>query len=161
MTHYWVGVASRDHVLAAVRGGFCQLNHGKEGPLKRLAPVDRILYYSPRTEMRAGQPLRAFTAVGRILDDEPYQVAQTEGFKPYRRKVHYFEAHDAEIKPLLEKLLVTRGNSGWGHILRRGMFEIEHHDYDLIAKTMGVSGNDLIPHHSSDRVESSRHFYDG
>ncbi|MGG1220830.1 EVE domain-containing protein, partial [Priestia endophytica] len=27
---YWVGVASRDHVMKGVQGGFAQLCHGKE-----------------------------------------------------------------------------------------------------------------------------------
>jgi hypothetical protein len=36
MGRFWVGVASREHVLAAVRGGVCQLNHGKQAPVRRL-----------------------------------------------------------------------------------------------------------------------------
>ena len=68
MRSYWVGVASREHVLAAVSGGFCQLNHGKQAPLKRMQPGDRLLYYSPREEMRRGEPVQAFTAIGEILD---------------------------------------------------------------------------------------------
>ena len=39
-TRYWIGVASRDHVMKGVAGGFCQLGHGKSAPVKRLAPGD-------------------------------------------------------------------------------------------------------------------------
>jgi len=33
---YWIGVASRDHVMQGKAGGFCQLGHGKAAPVKRL-----------------------------------------------------------------------------------------------------------------------------
>ena len=109
MTQYWVGVASRDHVLPAVRSGFCQLNHGKEAPMKRLTPGDRILYYSPKAEMKAGEPLQAFTAIGEVLPGEPYQVKQSERFQPFRRDVRYFDAREASIRPLLPDLSFAQG----------------------------------------------------
>ena len=67
---YWLGVASRDHVKTGVAGGFCQLSHGKSGPLMRIRPGDGIVYYSPRTEMRGGDPVQGFTAIG----DDAYRV---------------------------------------------------------------------------------------
>ena len=139
MTRYWVGVASRDHVLAAVRGGFCQLNHGKEAPMRRLAPGDRILYYSPRAEMRAGEPLQAFTAVGEVLPGEPYQVTQSERFRPFRRDVRYFDAREAPIRPLLPDLAFAQGKASWGQVVRRGTFLIERVDYRRIADAMHVA----------------------
>ena len=139
MTRYWVGVASRDHVRAAVDGGFCQLNHGKEVPLKRIARGDRILYYSPREAINAGKPIKAFTAIGKIIDDEPYQAVQSERFKPFRRKVDYFSAQEAEIHPLLDTLSFSRGGRAWGQVLRRGFFEIEKDDHDLIAEAMALN----------------------
>ena len=139
MMHYWVGVASRDHVLVAVRGGFCQLNHGKEAPMKRLAPGDRILYYSPRAEMQAGEPLQAFTAIGKVLPGEPYQVNQSERFQPFRRDVRYFDAREASIRPLLPDLSFAQGKASWGQVMRRGTFRIEPADYRIIAEAMGVA----------------------
>lgn len=139
MTRYWVGVASRDHVHAAVEGGFCQLNHGKEVPLKRIARGDRILYYSPREAIKAGKPIKAFTAIGKIIDDEPYQAVQSERFKPFRRRVDYFSAREAEIHPLLDTLSFSRGGRAWGQVLRRGFFEIEKDDHDLIAEAMALN----------------------
>ena len=135
---YWVAVASRDHVMRAVEGGFCQVNHGKGAPLKRMDKNDRILYYSPREEMRQDDPVQAFTAIGRIDDEEPYQAAQKKDFRPYRRQVHYFKSHDAPIKPMLEDLSFTRGKQSWGIVLRRGLFEIDEEDYRMIALAMGV-----------------------
>jgi len=87
VTHksHWVGVASHDHVLGAVRGGFCQLGHGKEALVRRLKAGDLIVFYSPRELMGSGPVLQAFTAAGRILDEFPYEAEQSAGFRPYRR----------------------------------------------------------------------------
>jgi EVE domain len=71
MARFWVGVASREHVLAAVRGAFCQLNHGKEAPVRRLQMGDSIAFYSPRERMEGGESLQAFTAAGRAGPSDP------------------------------------------------------------------------------------------
>ena len=139
MPNYWVGVVSRDHVLVAVSGGFCQLNHGKEAPMKRLAPGDRILYYSPRPSMRSGQPLQAFTAIGEVLDGDPYQVEQSERFQPFRRNVQYFKAREAPIRPLLPRLSFAAGKASWGQVMRRGTFRVDAADYRVIAEAMHVA----------------------
>lgn len=139
MTQCWIGVAGRDHVLLAVQGGFCQLNHGKEAPMKRLAAGDRILYYSPRTSMRDGEPLQAFTAIGAVLEGEPYQAEQSERFRPFRRDVRYFDAREAPIRPLLPHLSFAQGNASWGQVMRRGTVRIEAADYRIIADAMGVT----------------------
>ena len=139
MTLYWVGVASRDHVLLAVRGGFCQLNHGKEAPMMRLSPGDRIVYYSPRAEGRAGQALQAFTALGEVLPGEHYQVKQSDRFQPFRRDVRYFDAREAPIRPLLTDLSFAQGSASWGQVMRRGTFRIDAADYQVIAGAMHVA----------------------
>lgn len=36
MTKFWVGVVSKEHVQRGVKGGFCQVCHGKKGPLNRM-----------------------------------------------------------------------------------------------------------------------------
>lgn len=36
MVKFWVGVVSENHVKRGVTGGFCQVCHGKGGPLKRM-----------------------------------------------------------------------------------------------------------------------------
>ena len=83
MARFWVGVASREHVLASVRGAFCQLNHGKEAPVRRLQMGDRIVFYSPRERMEGGESLQAFTAAERIVDEVPCQVEQSKDFRPF------------------------------------------------------------------------------
>ena len=138
MARFWIGVASREHVLAAVRGTFCQLNHGKEAPVRRLQMGDSIVFYSPRERMQGGKSLQAFTAAGRILDDVPYQVEQSKDFRPFRRKTEYFKSKDASIHPLLEELSFTKGRSNWGAALRMGIFQMKRKDYLKIAITMGI-----------------------
>ena len=129
-----MGVASREHVLAAVRGGFAQLSHGKAAPIKRLKPGDRILFYSPREGMREGKPVQAFTAIGEVLEGEPRQVS--EAFRPFRRDVRYFDAREAPIGPLLAHLSFSHGVAAWGQVFRRGAFRIERADYRTIAVAM-------------------------
>jgi predicted RNA-binding protein len=138
VTAYWIGVASRDHVMRGVKGGFCQLSHGKSSPVERLKPGDRIVYYSPRKQMDEGEPVQAFTAIGEVLPGEPYRADMGGTFKPVRRDVTFFKAKDAPIKPLLDKLSFTRGRASWGYAFRRGSFRIEAEDYRIIAKAMCV-----------------------
>lgn len=139
MTNAWVGVASLDHVRAAVSGGFCQLNHGKLAPLRRLHPGDHIVYYAPRERMGDGAVVQAFVAMGRIVPGEPYQLDTSDGFRPFRRAVRYQDGHDAAIQPLLQKLSFTRDRVSWGQVFRRGTFQIEPGDLQIIAAAMGIS----------------------
>lgn len=134
---YWIGVASRDHVQRGVEGGFLQLGHGKLAPVRALRQDDYVVYYSPRTTYPDGEPLKAFTAVGRVLDDVPEQVAQTADFHPYRRRVEYFEAREAPIQPLLAELALTRDRKNWGILFRRSSVEIRREDFEVIRAAMG------------------------
>jgi hypothetical protein len=139
MARFWVGVASREHVLAAVRGGFCQLNHGKEAPVRRLQMGDRIVFYSPRKRIDGGESLQAFTAAGKIVDEVPYHVEQSRNFRPFRRKTKYFKSKGTSIHPLLEKLSFTKGRSNWGAALRMGILQMKREDYMKIATAMGIT----------------------
>jgi hypothetical protein len=138
VTRYWIGVASKDHVLRGVAGGFCQFCHGKAQPLKAIEAGDRIVYYSPRTDMRGGETVQGFTAIGRIEDGAPYRADMGGGFVPYRKKVAFFPAQDAPIKPLLPRLSFTKDRKSWGYAFRRGVIGITAADYALIAAAMGV-----------------------
>jgi hypothetical protein len=135
---YWVGVASLDHVKAGVAGGFCQLGHGKHSAVARLSPGDHIVYYSPKTEMGAGEAVQAFTAIGEVLPGEVYEGNMGGKFFPARRDVRFYNASDAPIRPLLDKLSFTKGRTSWGYAFRRGMFRITEEDYAVIAAAMGI-----------------------
>ena len=145
---YWIGVASADHVAAAVAGGFVQLGHGKAAPVRRLAPGDVLALYSPRTQMRAGTAVQSFTAIGSVCDREPYLFQQTASLAPIRRDVAYFDAQAARIEPLLDKLSFIRSREHWGMAFRRGLVEVSESDMEVIAEAMSVrlSKRDLRSH---------------
>jgi len=151
---FWLGVVQRDHVLRGVAGGFAQVNHGARSPLARMGSADGFVYYSPKTEYPDGDPLREFTAIGRIADDDVYQVtqrpamsAETPGFTPWRRRVDWeLDAVAAPIRPLLAVLDFTRDDPNWGYQLRRGLIEISRHDFELIRRQMRRPTPDDDPH---------------
>ena len=88
----WINTISRDHVRVGVDGSFTQAGHGKASGLKRLSAGDRIAFYSSKTSFRDGEPLKAFTAIGRVADEELYQVEMAPGFRPWRRNVEFVRA---------------------------------------------------------------------
>jgi hypothetical protein len=133
---FFIGVASREHVLMAVRGGFAQFGHGKMAPAKRLANGDWVIYYSSKERISEAGQCQRFTALGRVIDDEPIQVEQTPGFTPSRRRIEYLAAREVEIRPLLDHLSFITDKSKWGAVLRFGLIEIPRDDFMRIAKRM-------------------------
>lgn len=138
-TRYWIGVASKDHVLAGVQGGFCQLGHGKHEPVKRLNPQDWLIYYAPRTKLDGGDKVQALVAIGQIELGEPYQVALSEDFSAWRRDIVYSESEEAPIRPLLEQFSFVKDMRYWGYNFRRSVFEITRDDFELIVSAMNVN----------------------
>ena len=102
----WINTVSRDHVERGVRGRFTQANHGKPNMLRKMARGDWIAFYSPKTVYPDGEPLQAFTAIGQVADDEPYQVEMSD---------------DLQF---------------WGYKFRFGVFRIDDHDLDVIRSAM-------------------------
>jgi hypothetical protein len=132
----WVNTVSRDHVERGVAGGFTQANHGKPHMLRRMARGDWIVFYSPKTAFEGGEPLQAFTAIGRVADDEPYQVQMSADFHPWRRNVDFLECAEAPIRPLIEQLDFIEDPSRWGYKFRFGVFAIDDHDLAVIRAAM-------------------------
>ncbi len=133
---FWIGVASRDHVLRGVREGFAQLNHGKARALERMRDGDGLVYYSPKERFGEREPCQRFTAIGRVVG-EVYQVDVGGGFRPYRRDVHYWtEARETPIRPLLEALDFIQDPRRWGYAFRFGHLEIGRADFERIARAM-------------------------
>ncbi len=138
LPRYWIGVASKDHVLKGVQGGFCQLCHGKNSLLKRLSSGDWIIYYSPRMTMNSGNTLQSFTAIAQILDGEPYLFNMGNGFVPYRRNVRFVASEEIPIRPLLNDLSFIKNKKSWGYVFRFGLLEIPKSDFQRIAEAMKV-----------------------
>jgi hypothetical protein len=132
----WLGVVSRAHVQRGVAGGFAQLCHGKAQPLRRMRAGDWLVYYSPTVEM-GGAGLQAFTAIGRVEDEEVFSFDMGGGFVPFRRRVKYARAREVPLAMMKDRLdLCTREN--WGILLRRGHLPLSGKDLGLIAGAMGV-----------------------
>lgn len=132
----WINTVSRDHVQQGVRGRFTQANHGKPHMLRRMAKGDFVVFYSPKTAFEGGQPLQAFTAIGQIADDEPYQVEMAADFVPWRRNVDFLDSAETPIRPLIEDLHFIEDKKRWGYKFRFGMFKIDDHDLEVIRRAM-------------------------
>lgn len=140
MTRYWCGVVSRDHIQRGLAGGFCQVCHGRRGPLARMAVGDGIVFYSPSIQFRGAERCQRFTAIGTVVGEAPYPFRMTPDFEPFRRDVRYAEAREADIHPLLDRLDFTRGNPNWGYKFRFGHFELSEADFRTIAEAMLPGG---------------------
>jgi hypothetical protein len=131
----WLGVVSAEHVARGVALGIAQVNHGNRGPLARMGAGDGFVYYSPRRSLRDGEPVRAFTAVGVLADDELWQGDEGD-WRPWRRRVHYAPSGTpvpiADLRGRLE--LTTEPN--WGYRLRRGLIPLSDSDFVLIHHAM-------------------------
>ncbi|AKV03701.1 hypothetical protein AKJ09_10364 [Labilithrix luteola] len=143
----WLGVVSCAHVQRGVAGSFAQLCHGKAAPLRRMKRGDWLVYYSPSLEM-GGSPLRAFTAIGRIEDDEVFSFDMGGGFVPYRRRVRYLPAEHVALSDIQDRLeLCARPN--WGMALRRGHLPLSPLDLAVIASAMGVRSGVIPESHAA------------
>lgn len=136
MTGYWINTVSRDHVMLGMQGGFTQASHGRPHALRRLNKGDLIAFYSPRTTYPDGEPLRRFTAIARVIDDEPYQAEMGPGFHPWRRLVEPITSKETPVAPLIKDLAFIRDKGRWGFVFRRGMFEIGGDAFRRIARAM-------------------------
>ena len=135
---YWIAVASKEHVMRGVQGGFAQVCHGKEGPLKLMAPQDWIIYYSPTIKFGEKTPCQSFTALGQVREGNPYPFKMSHDFIPFRRNVNFFSSHEVSILPLIEKLDFIQDKKRWGFPFRRGCFSISEADFRLIASSMSL-----------------------
>jgi hypothetical protein len=139
VTRCWLGVVSRDHVLRGVELGIAQINHGNRAALGRMGEGDGLVYYSPRATFPKGEPLKAFTALGRVADGEVWQADEGD-FKPWRRRVDYepgvVEVPIAELSGGLD----LAASPNWGYQLRRGLVELSAADFALIRSAMTAGG---------------------
>lgn len=138
-THFWIGVVSYEHVQRGVESGFAQFNHGKRAALARMHQGDWLIYYSPRTSSPSGAPLQAFTAIGQITSEEPYQVTLTNDFQPYRHTVRYLPCRQVPIQEVLEDLTFLPDKQHWGAKFRFGHLAVSRADFQKIARAMGVT----------------------
>ena len=133
---FWINTVSLEHVQLGVAGGFVQADHGKTTRLRWLRTRDWIAMYSPRTGMRAGAPVQAFTALGRVVDAAPFQVRLSADVEPWRRAVDWQPCLPADVHPLLPDLTFVVDKIQWGFPFRRGLFRVDADDFARIARAM-------------------------
>jgi hypothetical protein len=133
---FWLAVASREHVLWAVSGGFCQMCHGKAAPLRRMSAGDGIAYYSSRERMNEPKPCQRFTAIGQIVGGDIDQAPTNEDFCPSRRPACYLPCEEAPILPLIAALSFICDKKRWGFPFRFGLLEVSRSDFQHIANAM-------------------------
>lgn len=138
---FWVVTVSADHAARGRDSGIIQACHGKSAPLKRMKPGDGVVIYSPRDAYVNGKSIMAFTAIGRINAQEPYVFDMGGGFAPWRRGVDWQpNAQSAPIRPLLDRLELTRGLKSWGMVFRYGLSPLTRPDFAIIARQMVPAG---------------------
>ncbi|MFD0483965.1 EVE domain-containing protein [Kineococcus sp. GCM10028916] len=132
----WLGVVSAAHVRIGVRHGFAQVQHGKRSGLDRLRRGDGFVHCSPTEEMGGRVPLRAFTALGVVVDDESFQAEQVmapgSSFRPFRRLVDDEPVQPLALEEVRDRLALT-ASANWGYRLRRGLVPLDPQDFALLA----------------------------
>ncbi|MEO8848314.1 MAG: EVE domain-containing protein [Casimicrobiaceae bacterium] len=134
---YFVVVAARDAVEAAVGGGYIEVNHGKAGPLERMRAGDGVVFYSPRNGEGAST-LQAFTAIAWVVGAQLKQPDVAEdATRPFRRSARFVAAQPTSIRPLIDTLDFIRNKQHWGTALRNGFVQISRADFDRIGRALG------------------------
>ena len=134
----WLGVISADHTRRAVDGGFIQLNHGKRYGVARLRQGDGFAIYSPTERYGEKSPLRAFTALGVVADEAPYQAEPMSmgargTVEPWRRRIEFLPVHRAPVREVDLKLTQA---PNWGYQLRRGLVPLDPEDFEALRAFM-------------------------
>ena len=99
--------------------------HGRHTAVKRTSPGDWLAYYSPRTKLGEGEEVRAFTAIGRFTDREPYETEMMAGRVGWRRDIAWEKkAREADVYPLLDQLSFITDRQHWGLPFHRSIFSV-------------------------------------
>ena len=114
---YWISTVSRDDVQSGPSA--------VEPRVKRASKGDVIVFYSPRTGARSGDPVQRFTGIVEVIAESPHQTK-------------FITASEAPVRPLIESLDFIRNKKSWGVTFRRGFFEIAESDYQKIARAMSA-----------------------
>ena len=135
-TKYWIAAISKEHTMRGVNGGFIQVCHGKQAPLKRMKKGDYILVYSSKITMDGNEKCQKFTALGQVIDDEVYPFKMSENFIPFRRNIQFLQCTETSIIPLINELEFIIQKKHWGYPFRFGFFEIKENDFNTLTTKM-------------------------
>ncbi|GAA1023576.1 MULTISPECIES: EVE domain-containing protein [Amycolatopsis] len=133
---FWINTVTLDHVEGAIEGSFTQADHGAGKRLRQPSPGDEMIFYSPRTSLQGGKPVRQFTAWATITGDKPYQAYVSDEFQPWRLAVTFHDCRRVDAKPLVDQLSFVTDPAHWGLPFRRGLFSIPRQDFATILACM-------------------------
>jgi hypothetical protein len=134
---YWTAVVPKAGVERCLAGGFAMFAHGRHDAMQRTGAGDWLAYYSPRTLLKGGEEVRAFTAIGQFTPREPYEAETASGSIGWRRDIVFAkQACEADVYPLLDRLSFIRDRTHWGLFFHRSLFTVPREDFALIAAAM-------------------------
>ena len=139
---HFVGVAAAEHVARGVDGGFCMFAHGSASAAARLNPGDIFACYAPRRKLVGGEPVRAFVAIGEVLDG-PMEATVMDGGSGTGRHALYATAMPADVYPLLDRFSFVKNRTHWSMYFRGSLFSVDRDDMALIAQAMGTKDLDI------------------
>ena len=116
--------------------------HGRHEAVKRVQPGDWLAYYSPRTVLKGGEEVRAFTAIGKIR--RPRALRSRDGRGPRRLAArHRLREEGARGRRLSapRRASFIKDRQHWGIFFHRSLFSVPRDDFALIAKAMGLDPN--------------------
>jgi hypothetical protein len=141
-TRYWIAVVPKAGVERCLAGGFAMFAHGRHQATMRVRPGDWLAYYAPRTLLKGGDEVRAFTAIGRFTDRAPYE--SEPGSDRWRRDIAFETgAREAGVYPLLDALSFIKDREHWGLFFHRSLFSVPRADFERIAAAMGLDPRGL------------------
>ena len=138
MSNCWIGVAAGRHVAIAVEQSFVMFSHGRHEAARRVLPGDWVSYYSPREGLNEGAELRAFTAIGVVLDGAPAERQMTASSTGWARRMRWLDARHASIYGILDKFSFVTDRRHWGMYFRKSLFRVDAGDFAVIAEAMGA-----------------------
>lgn len=135
---YWIAVVPKVGVERCLAGGFAMFAHGRHDAMMRTKAGEWLAYYSPRTLLKGGDEVRAFTAIGKFTERAPYEAEMTAGRVGWRRDIVFEKARMANVYPLLDELSFIKDRAHWGLFFHRSLFSVPRDDLAKIASAMGL-----------------------
>jgi hypothetical protein len=136
---YFIAVVPKVGVDRCLAGGFAMFAHGRHDAIMRTKAGDWLAYYSPRTVLKGGEEVRAFTAIGKFTAREPYEAETMPERVAWRRDIKFEKkARAADVYPLLDELIFIKDREHWGLFFHRSLFTVQRDDFAKIAAAMGL-----------------------
>ncbi|NSX53257.1 EVE domain-containing protein [Parasulfitobacter algicola] len=137
-TRYWIGVADKSYVTAAVTENICLFSGGQKAVIQNMNSGDGVIYYSPK-QSHSGGALQCFTALGQVVGDTVYYKDDWPDhpkFKAWVRTCSYEKTGDTAVQSVLDRLEFIIDTTDWGVSFEQAQFEISENDFNMLAKAM-------------------------